>query len=45
VRADGEEFAQPFCRKRYRIRPYHADRIEAVLARGVGKRRLERGWT
>ena len=43
VGAGGEEVAQPLGRVRDRVRPRDTDHIEALRARGLGKRRLERG--
>ena len=43
VGAGGEEVAQPLGRVRDRVRPRDTDRVEALRARGLGERRLERG--
>ena len=43
VRAVGEEAAQPLGGLRDGVRPRDADGVEAVRARGVGERGLERG--
>jgi hypothetical protein len=40
--AFGEELAQPLRRLRDRIRPRDADRIEALVARSLDERGLER---
>jgi hypothetical protein len=39
----GEELPQAFQCKRDGIRARHADGVEALRARGIGKRALERG--
>jgi hypothetical protein len=40
--AFGQELVQPLRRLRDRIRPRDADHVEAMVARGLHERRLER---
>jgi hypothetical protein len=43
VAALGQELPQPFERQGNRVRARHADDVEALRARGVSERGLERG--
>jgi hypothetical protein len=43
VAAPGQELPQPFERERNRVGARDADDVEALRARGVGERSLQRG--